>query len=68
MQLFLTLKPEERYFFRNTQLFHSFDVVGTHVTQGGSNFHSCVVTDIKKLHKEINKHIILTASTNQVVS
>jgi hypothetical protein len=26
------------------------------------------VTDIKKLHKEINKHIILTASTNQVVS
>jgi hypothetical protein len=65
---FSMLKPEERYLFRNTQIFQGFDITGTHVTHSGNNVHSCTVTGIKNLHKEINKHLTLSISMNQAVS
>jgi hypothetical protein len=65
---FSTLKPEERYLFRNTQLFQGFDVTGIHVTRSGNNVHSCTVTGIKNLHKEINKHLTFSTFVNQAVS
>jgi hypothetical protein len=64
---FSMLKPEEMYLFSNTQLFQGFDVTGTHVTQSGNNVHSCTVTGIKNLHKQITKHLSLSASVNQAV-
>jgi hypothetical protein len=46
----LLLKPEERYLFRNTQMFPVFYNVGTHVTYGGNNFQSCIVSGMTKTH------------------
>jgi len=64
---FLIMKPEERCLFRNTQLFQGLDIVDTHVTHGGNNYHSCIVAGIKSFHQEINKHLTLSASVNEIV-
>ena len=65
---FLNMKPEERCLFRNTQLFQDLNILGTHVTKGGNNYQSCIVAGIKNLYQEINKHLNLSASTNQTES
>jgi len=49
-------------------MFQGLDIVGTHVTHGSNNFHSCIVKGIKHLHKKINKHLTLGSSVNQVLS
>ena len=65
---FLITKPEEGCLFRNTHQFQGLDLVCTHVTHGGNNYQSCIVAGIKNLHQEMNKHLILSASANQIVS
>jgi hypothetical protein len=49
-------------------MFQGLDTVGTHVTHGSNNFHSCIVIGITHFHKEINKHLTLGSSVNQAVS
>jgi len=34
----------------------------------GNNFQSCIIAGIKNFHKEINKHLTLSASVNQIIS
>jgi hypothetical protein len=46
----------------------SVDIVGAHVTRSDNNFQSCIVGGIKNLHKEINKHLTLSAAVNQIES
>jgi len=65
---FLTLKHEENYLFRNTLMFQGLGLVGTHITHGSNNFHSYIMIGIKNLHKEINQHLTLGSSVNQVLS
>jgi len=65
---FLTAKPEEKYIFRNTLMFQVLDIVGTNVTHGSNNFHSCILIGIKNLHKQINKLLTLGISVSQVLS
>ena len=59
---------KKKYLYRNTLMFQGLDIVGTHVKHGSNNFHSCIVIGIKHLHKEINKHLTIGSSVNQVVS
>ena len=59
---FLITNPEEMYLFRNTRPFQDLDIDVTHVTQGGSNYQSCIVTAIKNFHQEINKYLTISAS------
>ena len=65
---FSVLKPEERCLSRNTQQFQGLGTVGTHVTHDGNNIQSYIVRGTKNFHQEINKHLSLSASVNQVAS
>jgi hypothetical protein len=65
---FLTLKHEENYLFKNTLIFQGLGLVGTHITHGSNIFHSGIIIGIKNLHKEINKHLTLGSSVNQILS
>ena len=65
---FLITKLEERCLLRNTQLFQGLDNVGTQVTHSGNNYQSCTVAGIKNLHQEINKHLTLSDTANQIES
>ena len=49
-------------------MFQCLGLFGTHITHGSNNFHSCIMICIKNLHKEINKHLTLGSSLNQVLS
>jgi hypothetical protein len=49
-------------------MFQGLDNVVTHIKRSGNNFQSSIVAGIKNLQQEINKHLTLITSLNQVVS
>ena len=58
---FLSLKPEERYHFRNTQMLPVCDNVGTHVTHSCNNFQSCIAISMTNIHVMNFLHLLYIA-------